>query len=436
MVFTCCAPGCKTGYQSEKSRNPSVSLHKFPKDQALVKLWLRKIPREGFTPTSSSRICSLHFRDSDFIRESCDSNKYRRQKTLAKKRLKDDAVPSCFPNLPKYLSTTEETERPSTSASSQARLAKGNVEIENLISKMEAEDHVSDREELRAAFSSCACKPQGFVFFSDNDSDFYLLMRTENSIPHLAASVQVNNDMTIILRYENYKIDVDSYSSFMKFPHKMCCFTDLLNIMSFLKAKAESSASKDSFSFLKSLIDNFVEIVDKHLSELESPVSKSISFLCEQLQLAVTSDNLRRYSNDLYVSSLLWYTSSPACYKLIRESGSMFLPSVRSIQRISSFLPGQEGVAETNYLSVRCGHLEPYEKIVSLVFDEVYVSQRVEYDGAFHGLTDNLQPAKTVLCFMLQSLAGKYKDTVAMFPISKLTVAKLRVFLYRLESCR
>lgn len=198
-----------------------------------------------------------------------------------------------------------------------------------------------------------------FIFMSDQNSDFYLLMHVMNNIPNVIASIQVNNDMTFILRYDSYVIDIDSYSPLMKFPHKVCCFTDFLNLMAFLKAKKEmSSSTSDSVSLLRSVIKSFIEIVDQHLKGLDRPAIKRLSFLCEQLQLAVTDDNLRRYSNDLYVSSLLWYTSSPACYRLIQESGSISLPSIRSIQRISSCLPSQEGVTGTSYLSVRCSKLK------------------------------------------------------------------------------
>lgn len=154
------------------------------------------------------------------------------------------------------------------------------MEIESLISKMESEDHASDREGLRTAFASCISKPQGFVFFSNKNSDYYMLMHIVNDIPNLTSSIQVTgNNMTFILRYESYVIDIDSYSSFMKFPHKICCFTDFLNLMAFLNAKKEGTSSTDSFSILKAVIKNFIVIVDQHLSGLDGPVSKSLFFV-------------------------------------------------------------------------------------------------------------------------------------------------------------
>ena len=65
-------------------------------------------------PSSTTRICSLHFRPSDYLVERQDSNLVRKNKepiTLNKKMLKKSAVPSVFPNLPEYLTKPEVKER-------------------------------------------------------------------------------------------------------------------------------------------------------------------------------------------------------------------------------------------------------------------------------------------------------------------------------------
>ena len=64
------------------------------------------------------------------------------------------------------------------------------------------------------------------------------------------------------------------------------------------------------------------------------------------------------------------------------------------------------------------------------MFDEIHVSQRPEYsDGKFVGLVsidESFQPAKTVLCFMLNSLASKFREIVALFPIANINVMTLK----------
>ena len=70
--------------------------------------------------------------------------------------------------------------------------------------------------------------------------------------------------------------------------------------------------------------------------------------------------------------------------------------------------------------------LTPQEQIPTLQVDKVYTAQRVEYNnGSFVGLTEDGRPAKPVLAFMIQSVAGKYKDVVCLMPVNKLNTPLL-----------
>ena len=77
MVYKCCVPYCRSGYDETSSSNSSISMHKFP---LMEQVWLRAINRSDFTVTKNSRVCSLHFRPSDFKDSSKDQNFSRRKK--------------------------------------------------------------------------------------------------------------------------------------------------------------------------------------------------------------------------------------------------------------------------------------------------------------------------------------------------------------------
>ena len=66
-----------------------ISFHKFPKNKDLLAAWIQAIRRDvgrHFTITSHTRVCSRHFKESDF------------EKTLAGRRaLRSTAIPSIFP---------------------------------------------------------------------------------------------------------------------------------------------------------------------------------------------------------------------------------------------------------------------------------------------------------------------------------------------------
>ena len=57
-----------------------------------------------------------------------------------------------------------------------------------------------------------------------------------------------------------------------------------------------------------------------------------------------------------------------------------------------------------------------------LIVDAIYITKRVEYSGGHETADGNV--ASTLLCFMVKSLAGKYKDSVAMYPMDRLTATK------------
>ena len=59
----------------------------------VLKKWIIAVRRKNFKPTSASHICSIHFRDTDFINDE----------RMVLQKLKKDAVPSIFPSLPEHL---------------------------------------------------------------------------------------------------------------------------------------------------------------------------------------------------------------------------------------------------------------------------------------------------------------------------------------------
>ena len=114
MGYKCAAVGCDTGYdKTETSVNgeksiiskipEGVTFLKFPlNNPELCKKWEKNLRRGDFKATKYSRLCSLHFQESDFDEERHDSNKSRQNKlgTVRKQRkLKLSAVPSIWPNL-------------------------------------------------------------------------------------------------------------------------------------------------------------------------------------------------------------------------------------------------------------------------------------------------------------------------------------------------
>ncbi|KAE9529990.1 hypothetical protein AGLY_011452 [Aphis glycines] len=83
MPYKCCACGCNNRDGLAKN----IKLFRFLDDDCRKKEWLELVQRENFTVTKSSRLCSAHFRSSEFVEAS------------GKLILKNNARPSIF-NFP------------------------------------------------------------------------------------------------------------------------------------------------------------------------------------------------------------------------------------------------------------------------------------------------------------------------------------------------
>ena len=94
----------------------------------------------------------------------------------------------------------------------------------------------------------------------------------------------------------------------------------------------------------------------------------------------------------------------------------------------------ETGVNEktSNYLEARISNLSSYERNVVLIVDEIYTAQRVEYSsGKLHGIDDG-QVTKTLLCFMVSSVAGPFQDVVChqrLFTSTLIQCYKLQLML-------
>ncbi|ESN94727.1 hypothetical protein HELRODRAFT_126167, partial [Helobdella robusta] len=69
MVNKCAAYSCKSGYKSNAAIDAEnkVSFHSYPvNDPELCAKWNKANPRRDFIPSRHSKMCSLHFRPSDF----------------------------------------------------------------------------------------------------------------------------------------------------------------------------------------------------------------------------------------------------------------------------------------------------------------------------------------------------------------------------------
>ncbi len=420
MPDHCAAPGCRSGYDGPCGNK--LSFHKFPDNPILKEKWIKAIPRDtsNWLPTKHSRVCGLHFQEDDYV-DSRDSHVERRKKkTTTRKSLKKSAIPSVFPNLPTYLSTTPTATR-STAATSSSRLEKEQETLQTEIASFFAAEKCQSLEDLKEKVGNVNLPDGVDTVVKDNKVCFFAMSTKREDPLHLVYSLSVFDDLSFDMTVLEEKVPMKKVYHLLE--SGQLTLTSISNILALLKNVAEA---KSTMEFLPDYVNRCCERMI-NLAENDSELSKKIGFLSEQLQLAMRSKVHRRYSKDLLACSVMWENTSPSLYKQMVSEGFLTLPSVRRMHQLSNALITETGLQPSSiaYLQARFQKLTDWERLIVLMVDEIYAAQRMEYaSGRLTGM-DKGALSKTLLSFMIKSVAGQYSDMVAMCPTKNLEADKL-----------
>ena len=399
---------------------------------------MKIIPRENWTLTDSHRVCADHFYDEDFETESTDhriSRKANRDAPgLKQLRLKANAIPRIFHGLPTYLSKKLPVSRNTSKSTAAARHADDNVRLQEQIENAFSKDKVNDFDSFKSKLAS-ATLPAGFSCVNGRDCMhfIYLQCSEENLIaPKLAATVTVDFNLNVRLFVHSTPVPKTAYKHLLRL-ETVSSITEFCNILALCKVLSQTAESdKNDFTSLLNLAISSLQravALGMKMDSSDFDVSSLplIKFITEQLQLMEVKKNGRRYLMDILMSSFFWKLTSNALYKKLREF--FILPSPSTLSKLLGNTSVESGVVDVDYLKQHTMALTDQQCIVTLMIDEVYTAQRVEYsNGAFIGLSEDGVPAKTVLAFMVQSTCDKYKDVVCLVPINRLDTTILRTW--------
>ena len=165
----------------------------------------------------------------------------------------------------------------------------------------------------------------------------------------------------------------------------------------------------------KDKISDIVEVIKvEHLDD-----NKKIAFLAEKLSLVYSSPHGRRYSPSLIAMAYMWQSVSPALYKQVQLEGILTLPSAKYVRTLSSSIGDDFELTQPakRYMSARFQKLKETDHEVSLIMDEVYCQKKVQYS--------NGAKSPRLLCLMIKSICGKYRDIISMTPITNINATIL-----------
>jgi THAP domain/Transposase protein len=434
MTKTCCVPGCKSNYKSTlNAGGQPVSTFSIPKDDILRGKWLKAIPRDNWSPSQYSVVCCLHFPETDIVKEDIfllpDGTL---QKIPTKTRLRPEAVPSIFPNLPQYLSKKVSLPRKSPD--------------ERRIEIISREDHLNEvfeKSDLIKNFQDLITNYNSNINISDswtvkivtdieNASSkiyFYNLSLTKEPIS-IANQISVDQNMVIKIFLNETELTCSDLSWILPFNLKLTRWSELENLL--IRYKDPSSSVDESF---KCLIEKGLCCLNKACSKITPEILEecsedhrtdlnNIHILINQMKLLILKK--KRYSSDTVIMSFMLYTVSPCAYDLMRNY--LILPTKRYLQYLSSGFDVAPNMhpnttdsdkSASNYLNYVSDSLKPHEKIVVLLIDEIYVSKRLDYRGKnIVGAASNDNTlATTILAFMICSAFGNFCEIVKLLPV-------------------
>ena len=402
MGFTrkrCVAKDCNSGASTS---GENVQLNRF-RDHT-KKAWIDKINRKDWKWTKDSRLCSKHFLPSDYTTESKDKNKSR-QKSLGTKKptLKDDAIPIFFGKMKNDNSRTTTL----SSAEKRTEIAK---------KKAEEIDSVQNLEDLLEKMKEFVLPVNVLKVNNNQDNSVSYLKISLTGTPSVTFCVTIHLSMDLTIWFNGEKVSVCDLIK--EAPAKLKSLSCLKKLLVILDEKKIDEKIKSE----EEMIDEIVEKIDELPTQ-----SRKINFIKEQLFLVLKKPQGRRYSKELLAMACMWENVSHALYKQIQLDDVITLPTAKHVRRLTSALTVDFDLSENTvaYLKLRMKKLLKKDLSINLILDEIYSLQSVLYaNGSFFGNEGNLI-TKTLLCIMIKSVAGKYRDIVSMTPITNISSEKI-----------
>ena len=296
-------------------------MHKFKEE------WKSKFPRENWKVSENTSICSKHFHDADFVTKRTDTNNRRirkKGKSLQKRYLNTNAVPTVFPNCPSYLTASEVYKRSTTTMSSNREQRLIEIELDSINSLSDVSEYLAKYKHKHEIL----CGKTKYIIEDDKVIIYDIETENEEQKLKLKYNFFINADL-------HYKLWLfDNPVSPIRFKHitgntKISCFTEVLHLLEFLQNLPAEPL----------LPDEALYFVDK-LKNIETPnnlVNSKLLFLIEQMHLTFMHNKHRRYSADLLSTCVLWENTSTNLYKQIREEGHLTIPSLRYIKKVAIY---------------------------------------------------------------------------------------------------
>lgn len=393
MVY-CCVPHCT----SRSGKSKGISFHYFPCDSLLEQKWLKAISRENFKPNSnansvSQAVCSLHFQDSDY-------------KTGLKKRcLKPHSIPSIFPGYPSYkIPKLVPARRLPERKNLETSLKKSNVE-DSVQPKLQDSASSLSLESVSGSITNVECLEASFP------SDFpFGRCSTDNS------------------SQTSWNID-DYVNKLKKQNNSLLCKNFRLNAK-LKKLQSDLDETREKLNVFKN--DKVYSCLDKVIKASDENNDHALILTDQILNFG---KKVQRWDPKILTKAVGLRFCSPKAYAFIQRNKILKLPCKSTLATFIGNVSCDTGITPLirERLKNEIKNLNPHEKYVSIIVDEMAIKSQMQYDSkldVFLGQEDvskhvqkscnessgkKVQLANSMLFFMIQGLSTNYRIPVAYF---------------------
>ncbi|XP_071525284.1 transposable element P transposase [Panulirus ornatus] len=354
MPSNCSISSCLSNYSQG---NESVIFHRFPKDNTVRREWITACGQQDIINPNNARICSLHFKPSDYERNM----KYellRQPVPKNQRRLKAGAVPTI------HLPAPEGTPEPGAEANSQ----------ENVVISIHGPgSQASEAPMQNAELGSGLCK--------------MLNQSVQCSVPvqHDAPVVGTAADFEALqFQLRQVTAERDALRT-ENVERKMECITYVQEI-----AKLRD--------------DLRCVTTDAANTSRNNPRS-----LLSDSQVLHASDGkpVKRWNEEDISRALTLRSLSPKAYRFLREKWRLPLPSASTLNRWVAKLEVEPGIlwSVINLLKCKSESMTEQDRVCALSFDECSISKRTSRDKV-------RGPHKSVQLVMLRGVIAPWKQII------------------------
>ncbi len=281
-------------------------------------------------------------------------------------------------------------------------------------------DKVSTTTEIKQKLSSHSI-PTGITNFYDTSGNLVFLSVQTSPYPKIRYSLVVKSDLSYQLVYADALVSLPNHFKISN--ERIQYAAEVASLLCHLDGFSDRDQNVNQ-KYVETACVTLKFVTEREKDKIK--VSK-LAFLLEQLELLYKCPTGRRYSIVTLAMCMTWYKTSLALYDLVISDIVLTIPSSDHVKRLSSALNDDMSFSDSMiaYLKAKMSVLSERDKNVLVILDEVKTNQGIQYVGGnFFGKTEE-GVTKGLLSIMVSSLAGKYRDNVAMVPVVNLNSTKM-----------